>query len=96
MSLRIALLCAALWGARLPGQPGPDQGRRRDDLRDRRVPNLGRARAPRSILPFPAGFHNLRMNKDGALGLVTGAGTAKAAAAIVAAGLDPRFDLSRA
>jgi purine nucleoside permease len=48
------------------------------------------------ILPLPAGYHHLRLNKDGVLGLVTGVGTAKAAASVMALGLDPRFDLSKA
>jgi purine nucleoside permease len=48
------------------------------------------------IFPFPAGYHHLRMNKDGVLGMVTGVGTAKAAASVMALGLDPRFDLSKA
>lgn len=48
------------------------------------------------ILPFPSGYHHLRMNKDGVLGMVTGVGTAKAAASVMALGLDPRFDLSKA
>src|SRR5580700_10314890 len=48
------------------------------------------------ILPLPSGYHHLRMNKDGVLGMVTGVGTAKAAASVMALGLDPRFDLSKA
>jgi purine nucleoside permease len=48
------------------------------------------------ILPMPAGYHHVRMNKDGVLGLLTGVGTAKAAASVMALGLDPRFDLTRA
>ena len=48
------------------------------------------------VLPFPQGFHDLRMNRDGVLAVLTGVGTAKAAAAIMALGLDPRFDLSKA
>lgn len=48
------------------------------------------------VLPFAAGYHPLRMNGDGVLGMVTGVGTAKAAAAVMALGLDPRFDLSKA
>jgi purine nucleoside permease len=36
------------------------------------------------------------MNKDGVLGMLTGVGTAKAAASVMALGLDPRFDLSHA
>src|SRR5580704_7558109 len=48
------------------------------------------------VIPFPQGFHDLRMNHDGVLGTVTGVGTAKAAASIMALGLDPRFDLRKA
>jgi purine nucleoside permease len=47
------------------------------------------------IVPFPAGYRHLRMNKDGVLGMVTGVATAKAAASVMALGLDPRFDLSK-
>jgi purine nucleoside permease len=48
------------------------------------------------VLPLPAGYHHVRLNKDGVLGMVTGVGTAKAAASVMAVGLDPRFDLSKA
>jgi purine nucleoside permease len=48
------------------------------------------------VLPFPQGYHDLRMNSDGVLAVLTGVGTAKATAAIMALGLDPRFDLSKA
>jgi purine nucleoside permease len=48
------------------------------------------------ILPMPAGFHHIRVNKDGVLGLLTGVGTARAAASVMALGLDPRFDLTKA
>lgn len=48
------------------------------------------------VLPLAAGFHHLRLNHDGVLGLLTGVGTAKAAASVMALGLDPRFDLSSA
>ena len=48
------------------------------------------------ILPFAQGYHDLRMNRDGVLGILTGVGTAKAAASIMALGLDPRFDLTKA
>ena len=48
------------------------------------------------VLPFPAGNRDLRMNSNGVLAVLTGEGTAKAAATIMALGLDPRFDLSRA
>src|SRR5258708_5949819 len=47
-------------------------------------------------IEFPQGFHHLRMNSDGVLGTVTGVGTARAAASIMALGLDPRFDLTKA
>jgi purine nucleoside permease len=50
-----------------------------------------------TVLPFPQGFHDLRMNAHtGVLGLLTGVGTARAAASVMALGLDPRFDLSHA
>jgi purine nucleoside permease len=48
------------------------------------------------VFPMPAGYRHVRMNKDGVLGMVTGVGTAKAAASVMALGLDPRFDLSHA
>jgi len=48
------------------------------------------------ILPLPAGYHHVRLNKDGVLGILTGVGTAKAAASVMAVGLDRRFDLSKA
>src|SRR6202167_663064 len=47
-------------------------------------------------LPFPQAYHALRMNRDGVLAVLTGVGTAKAAGSIMALGLDPRFDLSKA
>ncbi len=47
------------------------------------------------VLPFPQGYRDLRMNRDGVLGIVTGMGTARAAASIMALGLDPRFDLRK-
>ena len=50
-----------------------------------------------SIITFPQGFRNLRYNAEKqVLGLVTGIGTAKAAASIMALGMDDRFDLSNA
>ncbi|MDR3739819.1 MAG: purine nucleoside permease [Terracidiphilus sp.] len=48
------------------------------------------------VFPLPAAYHAARMNDSGELGIVTGAGTAHAAATIMALGLDPRFDLSHA
>ena len=48
-------------------------------------------------IPFPQGYHELRYNPtDQVLGIVTGEGTAHAAASITALGHDPRFDLSHA
>src|SRR5579863_4278944 len=48
------------------------------------------------VLPMASGYHHVRLNKDGVLGLLTGVGTAKAAASVMALGMDPRFDLSKA
>jgi purine nucleoside permease len=47
------------------------------------------------VLPLGAGFHDLRMNQEGVLGTVTGYGAARAAASVMALGLDPRFDLRK-
>jgi len=50
-----------------------------------------------TVLPFPQGYHDLRLNpRTGVLGILTGVGTARAAASIMALGLDPRFDLTHA
>lgn len=49
-----------------------------------------------TVMPFPEGYHDLRMNRDGVLGVLTGVGTARAAATIMALGRDPRFDLTHA
>src|ERR1700733_3919373 len=50
-----------------------------------------------TTLPFPQGYHDLRLNeKTGVLGVLTGVGTARATATIMALGLDPRFDLTHA
>ncbi|MGC2527849.1 MAG: purine nucleoside permease [Candidatus Acidiferrum sp.] len=48
------------------------------------------------IIDEPAAYHHVRMNKDGVLGMLTGVGTAKAAASVMAVGLDARFDFSKA
>ena len=48
------------------------------------------------IFDLSAGYHHVRMNSEGVLGMLTGVGTAKAAASVMALGLDPRFDLSKA
>jgi purine nucleoside permease/predicted cupin superfamily sugar epimerase len=50
-----------------------------------------------TCLPFAVSHHDICINpKTGVMGIVTGMGTAKAAAAIMALGLDPRFDLTHA
>jgi purine nucleoside permease len=48
------------------------------------------------VFAQPVGYHPLRSNQDGVLAMVTGVGTAKAAASVMALGVDPRFDLSKA
>jgi len=51
----------------------------------------------RERIPFPYGFRDLRYNcEKGVIGIVSGVGTARAAASVMALGMDPRFDLSRA
>ncbi|MEP0355007.1 cupin domain-containing protein [Paraglaciecola sp.] len=50
-----------------------------------------------TCLPFDTSFHEICINpKTGVMGIVTGMGTARATAAIMALGLDPRFDLTQA
>jgi len=48
------------------------------------------------VYPLPAGYHAARMNQDGEMAILTGQGTAHAAATIMALGLDPRFDFTHA
>lgn len=48
------------------------------------------------VYPLPAGYHAVRMNDEGEMAVLTGQGTAHAAATIMALGLDPRFDLTHA
>ncbi len=48
------------------------------------------------VFPLPAGYHDVRMNSAGEMAVLTGQGTAHAAATIMAVGLDPRFDFSHA
>jgi purine nucleoside permease len=48
------------------------------------------------VIPVNSGYHAVRMNSDGVLGMLTGIGTAKAAASVMALGTDPRFDFSKA
>jgi purine nucleoside permease len=49
-----------------------------------------------AVYPLPAGYHAVRMNGNGEMAVLTGQGTAHAAATVMALGLDPRFDLSHA
>jgi purine nucleoside permease/predicted cupin superfamily sugar epimerase len=50
-----------------------------------------------ACLPFEVSHHDICINTEtGVMGIVTGMGTAKAATAILALGLDPRFDLTHA
>jgi purine nucleoside permease len=48
------------------------------------------------VYPAQAGFRDLRGNGKGLLAMVTGVGTARAAASVMALGMDPRFDLRKA
>jgi purine nucleoside permease len=48
------------------------------------------------VYPLAAGYHAARMNASGEMAILTGQGTAHAAATIMALGLDPRFDFSHA
>jgi purine nucleoside permease len=48
------------------------------------------------MFEMPGAYHRLRMNDKGVLGMVTGVGTAKAAASVMALGMDRRFDLRKA
>ncbi len=46
--------------------------------------------------PFPQSHHDIFMNeKTGVLGIVTGMGTSRSSSAVMALGLDPRFDFSK-
>ena len=48
-------------------------------------------------IPFPHGFRDLRYNSEkNVIGIVSGVGTARAAASMMALGMDPRFDLTQA
>jgi purine nucleoside permease len=48
------------------------------------------------VYPMPGAYHAVRMNDEGEMAVLTGQGTAHAAATIMAVGLDPRFDFSHA
>ncbi|MEM6702770.1 MAG: purine nucleoside permease [Acidobacteriota bacterium] len=47
-------------------------------------------------LDFPQGYRELLYDPRGVLAMVTGVGTARSAASVMALGMDPRFDLSKA
>jgi hypothetical protein len=50
-----------------------------------------------TVLPFPAGFRDLRLTaQKGILGMVTGPGVTNATASVMALGTDTRFDLCKA
>ena len=49
-----------------------------------------------TVIPFPLGVRDLRMNDKGVLALETGQGATNASTTIMALGLDPRFDLTNA
>ena len=109
LSLRRSLLCAAAAAALAPAafgespikikvvvvtmfEHGSDTGDRPGEFQ-LWVERAGLAR----VLPFPAGYRDLRLNPEkGILGVVTGAGVANATAAIMALGTDARFDLTKA
>ena len=48
------------------------------------------------VYPLAAAYHPVRMNAEGEMAVLTGQGTANAAATMTALGLDPRFDLRHA
>jgi purine nucleoside permease len=49
-----------------------------------------------TLYRYRQAYHDVRADGNGPVGTVTGMGTAKAAASIMALGLDPRFDFSQA
>lgn len=49
-----------------------------------------------TLYPLPQAYHGVRSNGTGFIGIVSGVGTARSAASIMALGCDPRFDLSHA
>ncbi len=48
------------------------------------------------VYAMPQAYHDVRGDGNGVIATVTGVGTARAAASVMALGLDPRFDLTRA
>lgn len=68
-----------------------------EDTGDRAAEYQAWANVMPEVLPFPAGFRHLRYDpKKQALLIMTGIGTNRAAASIMALGTDPRFDLTHA
>jgi purine nucleoside permease len=68
-----------------------------EDTGDKPAEYQAWATVMREILPFPAGYRHLRYDPSKqALLIMTGIGTNRAAASIMALGLDPRFDLTHA
>jgi purine nucleoside permease len=84
-AIRVKVVVVAMW------EPGEDTG----DTPGEYQLWVEREHLDR-ILPLPAGYRHVRLNSDGVLGLLTGVGTARAAASVMALGADPRFDLSKA
>ena len=70
---------------------GNDTGDRPGELQDR-----VERRKLDTVVPFPQGYRDLRTGGDGVLAVLTGVGNVRSAATIMALGLDPRFDLSKA
>lgn len=73
-------------------EPGEDEGDRPGEFQYwvERLPLAER-------LPFPQGYRDLRYNPEkGIIGMVTGVGNTKAAASVMALGMDERFDLTHA
>jgi purine nucleoside permease len=102
LSLLLCFVCCRVYAA--PATPIPvkvvvvamyESGEDTGDLPGEYQYWVERAHLDR-VLPFDAAFHHLRMNDQGVLAILTGVGTAKAAASIMALGLDPRFDLTHA
>lgn len=73
-------------------EAGEDEGDRPGEFQNwvERIPLAER-------IDFPQGYRDLRHNPEkGILGIVTGVGNTKAAASIMALGMDERFDLTKA
>ncbi len=102
--MRLQLLCLVLLAVAAAGAPLPikvvvvtmfERGRDLGDQPGEFQLWVEREHLNR-VMPLPGGYHPVRLNYDGVLGMVTGIGTAKASASVMALGLDPRFDLTHA